>query len=106
MFDDLGSLDGPQRAERDVLAELEQNSEAQIQSHGGPFRVKVKCKLSVMPGNASQRFERKVEGISHELTDQGITGLFGYQEMPTNTLADEILTPGTGQIKALICVGG
>lgn len=37
---------------------------------------------------------------------QGITGLFGYQEMPTNTLADEILTPGKGQIKALIVNGG
>lgn len=37
---------------------------------------------------------------------QGITGLFGYQEMPSNTLADEILTPGKGQIKALIVNGG
>ncbi|MAT95228.1 MAG: oxidoreductase [Halioglobus sp.] len=37
---------------------------------------------------------------------QGITGLFGYQEMPTNTLTDEILTPGKGQIKALIVNGG
>jgi anaerobic selenocysteine-containing dehydrogenase len=37
---------------------------------------------------------------------QGITGLFGYQEMPTNTLTDEILTPGKGQIRALIVNGG
>lgn len=37
---------------------------------------------------------------------QGITGLFGYQEMPTNTLTDEILTEGRGQIKALIVNGG
>lgn len=29
-----------------------------------------------------------------------------YQEMPTSTLADEILTPGDGQIRALIVVGG
>jgi len=34
-------------------------------------------------------------------------GLFGaYTEMPTNTLADEILTPGEGQIRALIVNGG
>jgi len=34
-------------------------------------------------------------------------GLFGsYLEMPTNTLADEILTPGEGQIRALIVNGG
>ena len=28
------------------------------------------------------------------------------EEMPTTTVADEILTPGDGQIRALICVGG
>lgn len=34
-------------------------------------------------------------------------GLFGsYYEMPTNTLTDEILTPGEGQIRALIVNGG
>ncbi|KUI29316.1 molybdopterin-dependent oxidoreductase [Mycobacterium sp. GA-2829] len=29
-----------------------------------------------------------------------------FQEMPTSTLADEILTPGEGQIRALIVLGG
>lgn len=28
------------------------------------------------------------------------------EEMPTSTVADEILTPGDGQIRALICIGG
>jgi anaerobic selenocysteine-containing dehydrogenase len=37
---------------------------------------------------------------------RGITGLFGYNEMPTNTLTDEILTPGKGQVRALIVNGG
>jgi anaerobic selenocysteine-containing dehydrogenase len=32
-------------------------------------------------------------------------GQFGV-EMPINVFADEVLTPGEGQIKALICVGG
>jgi anaerobic selenocysteine-containing dehydrogenase len=37
----------------------------------------------------------------------GLPGLFGaYEEMPTNTLADEILTPGEGQVRALIVNGG
>ena len=27
-------------------------------------------------------------------------------EMPINVFADEVLTPGEGQIRALICVGG
>ena len=43
----------------------------------------------------------RIRGIS------GINGLFGsYFELPTNTLADEILTPGDGQIRALIVNGG
>ncbi len=29
-----------------------------------------------------------------------------YQEMPSSTLADEILTPGQGQVRALIVIGG
>jgi anaerobic selenocysteine-containing dehydrogenase len=32
-------------------------------------------------------------------------GRFGI-EMPINVFADEVLTPGAGQIKALVCVGG
>lgn len=36
----------------------------------------------------------------------GITGMFGEPEMPTNTLSDEILTAGDGQIRALIINGG
>ncbi|MDH3705093.1 MAG: molybdopterin-dependent oxidoreductase [Acidimicrobiia bacterium] len=43
----------------------------------------------------------RVRGIS------GYNGLFGsYYEMPTNTLTDEILTPGDGQVRALIVNGG
>ena len=43
----------------------------------------------------------RIRGIS------GLNGLFGsYFEMPTNTLADEILTPGEGRIRALIVNGG
>jgi len=41
---------------------------------------------------------------------RGIRGSFNllgfFREMPTNTLADEILTPGEGQIRALIVNGG
>lgn len=38
---------------------------------------------------------------------QAFNGLFGsYLEMPTNTLTDEILTPGDGRIRALIVNGG
>ena len=38
---------------------------------------------------------------------KGTTGGLGYyREMPSNTLTDEILTPGEGKIRALIVVGG
>jgi len=41
---------------------------------------------------------------------RGIRGTFSligmYEEMPTNTLTDEILTPGEGRIRALIVNGG
>jgi anaerobic selenocysteine-containing dehydrogenase len=41
---------------------------------------------------------------------RGIKGTFSvlgfYEEMPTNTLTDEILTPGEGKIRALIVNGG
>ncbi len=38
---------------------------------------------------------------------RGTTGGLGfYPEMPSNTLTDEILTPGEGKIRALIVVGG
>ena len=36
---------------------------------------------------------------------RGLTQMAGF-EMPVATAADEILTPGEGQIRALICVGG
>jgi len=43
----------------------------------------------------------RIRGIS------ALNGLFGsYFEMPTSTLTDEILTPGEGQIRALIVNGG
>jgi anaerobic selenocysteine-containing dehydrogenase len=45
--------------------------------------------------------------IKPELGELTALGMMGpVKEMPTNLLADEILTPGEGQIKALIVVGG
>lgn len=45
--------------------------------------------------------ESRIRGIKGTLSFLGF-----YTEMPTNTLTDEILTPGEGQIRALIVVGG
>lgn len=57
-------------------------------------------------GNTPLPVSLRTEQRSRVRDIQGITGLFGYQEMPTNTLADEILKEGKGQIKALIVNGG
>jgi len=57
-------------------------------------------------GNQPLPVDMRTEHWSRVRNIQGITGLFGYQEMPTNTLTDEILTPGKGQVKALIVNGG
>jgi len=45
--------------------------------------------------------------INPELGELTALGMMGpVREMPTNLLSDEILTPGEGQVKALIVVGG
>ena len=45
--------------------------------------------------------ESRVRGIKGTLSFLGF-----YTEMPSNTLTDEILTPGEGQVRALFVVGG
>ena len=65
-------------------------------------------------GPLGRRFDDSMEaGPMPELPKARIRGvpampgLFGaYTEMPTNTLVDEILTPGEGQVRALIVNGG
>jgi len=69
------------------------------------------------PGALSPPFPRPAQAIPRELLPpilqwgsgpesrfRGLRQMF--EEMPTSTLAEEILTPGDGQIRALISVGG
>lgn len=45
--------------------------------------------------------------ISEDIHETVVLSPYGpLKEMPTSVISDEILTPGEGQIKALICVGG
>ncbi len=45
--------------------------------------------------------------VDPEVRETVVLSPYGpLNEMPTNVAADEMLTPGDGQIKALICVGG
>ena len=52
----------------------------------------------------SERALSRIDESLGELTTMGMMG--PVTEMPTNLLSDEILTPGEGQVRALIVVGG
>ena len=52
----------------------------------------------------SARALSRIDESLGELTTMGMMG--PVTEMPTNLLSDEILTPGEGQVRALIVVGG
>jgi anaerobic selenocysteine-containing dehydrogenase len=45
-----------------------------------------------------------VFGKGPKLRTRGLGEIFG--QMPTSALPDEILTPGDGQVRALLCIGG
>ncbi len=51
-----------------------------------------------------QGAQSRIDPELGELTTMGMMG--PVREMPTNLLSDEILTPGDGQVRALIVVGG
>jgi len=66
----------------------------------GPLTRELPAKLKPLTRPAFTGETSRVRGVP------GITGMFGDSEMPTNTLSDEILTAGEGQIRALIVNGG
>ena len=61
---------------RDVLEELERSTSEQIRRAGVHFRVRVKSKVTVRPGNVNDPTEVKNVGVSAELTDISVTGVF------------------------------
>jgi len=68
------------------------------------------------PGVLFPPLPRPAQPIPHELLPpilsldgppSRVRDLHGmFEEMPTTTLADEILAPGDGRVRALVCVGG
>jgi len=66
----------------------------------GPLTRELPAKLKPLARPAFTGKTSRVRSVP------GITGMFGDAEMPTNTLSDEILTEGEGQIRALIVNGG
>ena len=63
-----------------------------------------KAQVLPIPLAWGQGTKSRIKPELGELTAMGMMG--PVQEMPTNLLSDEILTPGEGQVRALIVVGG
>ena len=57
-----------------------------------------------LPKKAQAVAPWKSYGVGPRARVRGLGQIFG--EMPTATLSDEILEPGEGQVRALLCVGG
>lgn len=55
----------------DLLQELEQNKSDEIRRKRAHFRVAVKAKVTVQPGNASQMFDFKIQGTTGDLSEGG-----------------------------------
>jgi anaerobic selenocysteine-containing dehydrogenase len=74
---------------------------------GGIARNKGVLGIDIPEGIGPAPFPHFVGPTSRIRGIRGTFGLIGfYEEMPTSTLTDEILTPGKGQIRALIVNGG
>lgn len=63
-----------------------------------------KAQVLPIPLAWGQGISSRIKPELGELTAMGMMG--PVREMPTNLLSDEILTPGDGQVRALIVVGG
>lgn len=58
-------------AEIDLLGELEKNSAAEFRQRRAYFRVVVKARVMVQPGNASQRGELRAQCITGDVSEGG-----------------------------------
>ncbi len=67
----------------------------------GPLGFKIPADMGPANMPLYHGQDSRVRGIKGTMSFIGF-----YPEMPTNTLTDEILTPGKGQVRALIVAGG
>lgn len=60
----------------DLLRELEQNTPDEIRRQRTHFRVTVKAKVILQPGNASDLTKLKLQGVTGDLSESGCRVLF------------------------------
>jgi len=60
----------------DLLRELEQNTPDEIRRQRTHFRVTVKAKVILQPGNASDLTKLKLQGVTGDLSESGCRILF------------------------------
>ena len=72
MFDQpLESAPLDQGRAYDLLQEMEQNTPEELRRQRASFRIAVKAKVIVQPGNASQRQEFKVQCVTGDVSEGG-----------------------------------
>lgn len=72
---DLGPAESKESA-FDLLQELERNTPEEIRQQRTRFRVAVKAKVALQPGNASELLKYKVQGVSGDVSEGGCRILF------------------------------
>lgn len=79
MFDDLFNPPPPGVADDeafDIMRELEQNTPDEIRRQRRHFRIAIKSKLILQPGNASDMLSPRVQGITGDVSEGGCSGVF------------------------------
>lgn len=77
MFDELEDLPAINPQEGfDLLQELERSTPAEIRRQREDFRLTVKCRVELLPGNASEALKFHVQGVTGDISEGGCKALF------------------------------
>lgn len=60
----------------DLLSELERNTPEEVRRRRTHFRLQIKVKVTLLPGNASERLDFCVQGVSGDISEGGCRALF------------------------------
>lgn len=60
----------------DLLSELERNTPDELRRQRAKFRVAVKARVILQPGNASEQHKLKLQGVTGDLSEGGCRTLF------------------------------
>ncbi|RMF72110.1 MAG: PilZ domain-containing protein [Planctomycetota bacterium] len=78
MFDDAFGEENVLNNESafDMLQELERNTPDEIRRQRTSFRISIKAKVTLLPGNASELLKFRVQGVTGDLSEGGCRALF------------------------------